>query len=80
MAKLTPWFPPHIKPVRVGWYNASAYRKTHIIRYWNGQRWSEFATLTGLGDTEQLTRAKRVNACRGDIEWRGLASPPEEKR
>jgi len=44
---LTPWFPPEVKPVRVGWYVATLWPKYHpapalhqFRRYWNGERFS----------------------------------------
>ena len=35
-AKLTPWFPPEIKPVRKGWYECRCCTDTF---YWTGERW-----------------------------------------
>lgn len=41
--KLTPIFPPHIKPVRVGVYKTTCDDSAEIpvyFSYWNGRRWS----------------------------------------
>ena len=35
--KLTPWFPPDVKPVRAGVYEARM--KAPWYRYWDGQHW-----------------------------------------
>jgi hypothetical protein len=39
--KLTPWFPPHIKPVREGFYHATALQcyDDPPICYWDGRQW-----------------------------------------
>ena len=38
--RLTPWYPAHTRPVRVGVYNASQFFNEHIYRYWDGEWWS----------------------------------------
>lgn len=41
--KLTPIFPPHIKPVRVGVYKTTCDDSAEIpayFSYWSGRRWS----------------------------------------
>jgi len=44
MSKMTPWFPPHIKPVRKGVYEViNGYRLSHtlpIYARWDGLEWS----------------------------------------
>jgi hypothetical protein len=45
MSKMTPWFPPHIKPVRKGVYQITYAKKqspTYKVMYatWNGSEWS----------------------------------------
>lgn len=37
---LTPWFPPEIKPVHVGEYQASVKCDPAFRRWWNGEKWS----------------------------------------
>lgn len=44
MTKLTPWFPPHIKPVRVGVYPIKCDAK--MFAKWDGLRWSAAAFTT----------------------------------
>lgn len=40
MPKLTPWYPPEIKPVRAGWYHTSSSpMQYYLIEYWDGTRW-----------------------------------------
>jgi hypothetical protein len=66
---LTPWFPPHVKPVRVGVYQVEDDRIEPkilenirpIFSYWNGQNWSN------------MRGPKRERF------WRGLAIDPEAK-
>jgi hypothetical protein len=45
MSKMTPWFPPHIKPVHEGVYQITYTKKqsaAHAAMYatWNGSEWS----------------------------------------
>ena len=42
MAKMTPWFPPDIKPVRIGEYECKycvENRNPLSRHYWDGKRW-----------------------------------------
>lgn len=53
MDNLTPWYPPEIKPVRIGDYECKycVERGATVNRhYWNGKRWcmSRDDPLTGL--------------------------------
>jgi hypothetical protein len=45
--KMTPWFPPHIKPMRVGVYqikfNYTMPRTESMYATWNGRRWSNMS-------------------------------------
>lgn len=57
--KLTPWFPPHIKPVRQGFYNTGLDNYEPIDRtwesnfnwWWDGEKW--LGTKTGYTPTSQ---------------------------
>lgn len=70
--RLTPWFPSHIKPVRVGEYNASVRRDPAVRRWWNGRKWSRaYFWPEHAPGFKWLTAADQHS-----IEWRGLASPP----
>jgi hypothetical protein len=64
---VTPWFPPHIKPVRVGEYEIeSVYAdlgKTSFKAPWDGTFWH---SKEGYRLAEQ------------DRRWRGLASDPSQ--
>lgn len=66
--KLTPWFPPHIKPVRVGWYIATVNKDNTISRWWDGSNWNYGATT----DTAHCIMQER--------NWRGLAERPKARR
>jgi len=48
MSKMTPWFPPHIKPVYEGVYEVKFTPKgsseSYLYAAWNGKRWSRVAT------------------------------------
>lgn len=51
--QMTPWFPPHIKPVRVGVYPImfTYSRPGDMEKYatWNGRKWSNFSySKTGV--------------------------------
>ena len=75
---LTPWYPPHIKPVRVGWYEVghdpatqphfnSRHRLTGSRRYFDGTVWragwlNEQVSIMGKHPSHR---------------WRGLAHPPQ---
>lgn len=65
MAKVTPWFPPEVKPVREGWYEATLYpawvRSGYPKYKWNGKCW----TFGAIAVKDQQRH------------WRGLASKPK---
>lgn len=74
--KLTPWFPPEIKPIRVGWYQRK-WRKDNdwFANYWDGAHWhhSESATATTQIPIEPHYEA--ICHCE-NMYWRGLAKKP----
>jgi hypothetical protein len=75
--KLTPWFPPEIKPVRNGIYetrinNCSCNTKGEISN-WNGQRWSH--QVGKMANKSYLTDFG--NCAAQDKLWRGLAKEPK---
>lgn len=77
-AKLTPWFPPDVKPVRVGVYEARwtlpAMRVRNIqYQHWNGVTWGAWAQ----SPTAALRNAIGPSM-RQDPEWRGLAKEPKQ--
>lgn len=66
--KLTPWFPPEVKPARPGWYQRDWKDKDAIVApdYFDGQNW-----FIGSGNGTRSTIPSIVNR-----PWRGLAEPP----
>lgn len=70
MAKVTPWFPGSVKPVRAGVYerrysgNAIAYSR------WDGTQW-----LHGSYEFDLARRAK-YPTFQPSLPWRGLAAKP----
>jgi len=44
MSKMTPWFPPHIKPVHKGVYEVKytpeSEHESYVYAAWNGKQWS----------------------------------------
>ena len=75
-AKLTPWFPPETKPVRIGTYNASEGRNPGILRYWNGLHWSKWYGPYDPEDTKNRARHQKENPLLR-IYWRGLPAEPK---
>lgn len=65
---LTPWYPPHIKPVRVGVYETDS--ESEAYQHWNGEWWGYCAHNKELAffvrDAKSSHRFPR---------WRGLKSP-----
>lgn len=74
--KLTPWFPPTVKPVHIGCYqtedSAACLRNgMHGYQYWTGARWGRFEiTKTGAEASKSSDSTFQVNY------WRGLAVKP----
>ena len=70
--KLTPWYPPEVKPVRKGVYEV-CFTALPWYRYWDGRFWwnGSFSPFDAFN-----RRAERfVNGeCKDD--WRGLAEEP----
>ena len=69
--KLTPWFPPDVKPVRRGWYLRD-YLSGPAYSHWNGARWSG-------GCLNLIDRAfvKHHPSHDQSMQWRGLAEKPQ---
>lgn len=65
--KLTPWFPPEVKPVRVGVYRVAYGR----YAMWNGSKWG-YAHST----IEYASAYPFYDCAWPDKQWRGLASKP----
>lgn len=70
---LTPWYPPHIKPVPVGVYETDS--ETHSVpcyQHWDGKVWGYCAHRMDFCLTADIAQS-RHQAPR----WRGLANPPK---
>lgn len=72
--ELTDWFPPHIKPVRPGWYHTGNWhhcpvwdeiKESRFNWYWDGKSWKE-------------SENSFESVCQ-DRWWRGLTKPWEGK-
>ena len=73
--KLTPWFPPKIKPVHVGVYQREHCEPDQArFAYWNGRYWClwGFDTPDAAMDFGNLYTRAIVRHAR----WRGLAEKP----
>lgn len=76
MTRLTPWYPPHIKPVHFGVYNASYLKDVKVYREWSRNGWS-------LGWIDSHTDG-HIDLCKfnfspiqNSIHWRGIADEPK---
>jgi len=58
----TNWYPPHIKPVRVGLYEVGS-DDIHVYAYWCGKFW-------------RLSLDKRITWANQHLSWRGLTHEP----
>ncbi len=75
--KLTPWFPPGVKPVRVGEYNASQSKMVQGLRIWDGENWSEM--YFSCESNAEIAKCKNRICYSERIYWRGLAQDPAIK-
>lgn len=73
--KLTPWYPPEIKPTRKGIYERKGSRNMlGKYRHWNGVFWGGWnATIKGALRNQESPSADQSS------HWRGLATDPAEK-
>lgn len=64
--KVTEWFPPHVQPVRIGWYQRDYLEKHHteVADWWDGKAWF-------YGRSDGSKSAYPVSMLR---RWRGLNS------
>ena len=73
--KLTPWYPPEVKPVRKGVYEVreEVFGKWTVFAYWNGKRF-------GYRETESIRAYDKRDHPTGlsaTAPWRGLAEEPK---
>ena len=72
---LTPWYPPHIKPVRVGVYETDS-EINHFpgaegcYQHWDGQVWGYCAHRIDYCLTADIAQSRHQSP-----RWRGLKSP-----
>lgn len=69
---MTPWYPPEVKPVRVGVYQRKSFIAGIGFSHWNGKKWSY--TYTKKDD---VLPNKRTVTYYPYWPWRGLAEPPK---
>lgn len=69
---MTPWFHPHIKPVRIGEYEVI---NEGILAWWNGTEWSWWYFSDDTVASKEFHR-KHIGAIE-KINWRGLAKEPK---
>lgn len=68
--KLTPIFPAHIKPVRVGVYKVTGFipeMPPSYYSYWNGKRWSVYLYTVADAFHNRSTRSAIQNK-----RWQGV--------
>ncbi len=76
--KMTPWFPPDVKPVHIGEYNASAISTSEVMRWWDGKRWSLPYLPTFRDEAKRMLRSQHASRrFQKVILWRGLAEKPK---
>jgi len=73
MSKMTPWFPPHIKPVHKGVYQVEWHNKESdpwpTYAQWNGYQWSRLSCHKTDGFWHNCYEdAKQARAWRGFTE------------
>jgi hypothetical protein len=69
--KMTPWFPPEIRPVHVGDYRSWPFG----FRHFNGKLWSiEYHSDESKFIKDQV---RTVVSRYQEIQWRGLAEEPK---
>lgn len=70
--KLTKWFEPGTKPVRVGVYQTKFFSDDIGYSYWNGKEW--------CWQKDTLAEASKNRVTFGSFQkkpWRGLAEKPK---
>ena len=71
--KLTPWYPGHVKPVRVGVYERK-YRNINdnsVYSRWNGEKW--FCGSFHVHFAEEDMEPSSYQS----LPWRGIAKEPK---
>lgn len=68
--RLTKWYPPEIKPVRVGVYAIQSRLMEGFYSYWNGQWWGY-----RMGSVQSAYEFRNSSALGPIDKWRGLTRP-----
>ena len=74
--KLTPWYPPEVKPVREGWYARKLCDdndRYQYMNYWNGNYW--YYNVDGAPKAEAHFIGHECLSYHW--QWRGLAENPK---
>ena len=66
--KRTRWYPAHIKPVRVGWYELLVRRFLTNQYWWDGAKWK-------IAPESKFALYDQMN-----FKWRGLTAPVEASK
>lgn len=71
--KLTPWFPPGIKPVHIGVYQVQIRPYAVGYAYWNGKKWTNSSNTVGHAYFYKDWTSGAIQK----KSWRGLAQKPK---
>jgi len=75
--KLTPWFPAHIKPVRVGVYEIKEPDGTLFYNKWDGKNW-HWGSKSKYKSEQNIHPMNVADADRLIARWRGLSQPTKD--
>ena len=74
---VTPWFPPHIKPVHAGWYPRTNEPRNEKglkwMNWWDGEKWYYNESQKAGDPATKPGHICTYNVC---WYWRGLAEKP----
>ena len=78
--KLTKWFDgSKFVPYHVGEYNARIYKADGVLRWWNGESWSQWYLETDSIENKNYWRKSNAWCIENEIFWRGLAQKPKSQ-
>lgn len=70
MAKVTPWFPCHVLPIRIGVYEIQA--AGNLYRFFDGAKWH-----MGASSITTAHNGRHTWLVTNNRKWRGLAKEPK---